>query len=268
MVSCFSWFCRNTRFLQASHSACGSPASPGDQQAGPALCHVEGGGPAAPSLEQVGCPSPGSPQQAVTVISVTCAWGRLCVSSAQRLEVVSDLRAGVRQREAGDGRGGRDGRREAGSGRALGLSPLLLGRLASTRHLWSQASSSNSGDNLDTLPFIHKKSFRWTLSGICQNLHFTDSQAGVFPVGRDRALCVERGTEAETGLREKLLSSLDCLLSWKRLDPAGLCWLEGPAARLRLRSQPAVPRIRLQAQGARVSAGSVPGAGQGPGSCC
>ena len=83
MVSCFSWFLRDTH-------TCLLPRSPGDQRAGLSLCRLRAGGPAAPlSLEEDAAVPP---QAALTGVCVPVrVRGSICVCPAlQRLGV--DLR--------------------------------------------------------------------------------------------------------------------------------------------------------------------------------
>lgn len=89
------------------------------------------------------------------------------------------------------------GRQGTGAGRLetaeLGLSPSYwAGWLL--QNLWSQTSSSNSGDSLDALPFIHRNHSDGHFQVFVQNLHFTDSPSRVFSLWTGtEALCVEPG---------------------------------------------------------------------------
>lgn len=178
-------FCE-TPTLPASVTRClWFPRSPGDQRAGPALCRLRAGGPAAPlSLEEdVACPSPGSPQ------------GGVCVSSAPEAgsgspdTVTLELDAVRLERDVG-----RLGTDAGKLGTAeLGLSPSYLAgqRL---QNLWSQISPSNSGSSLNALPFIHRSYSDRLFRTFVQNLHFASSPSRVFTLWTGtEAPCLEPG---------------------------------------------------------------------------
>ena len=255
MVSCFSWFLRDTHASCGRHTVLVVPTQPWGPAGRPSPVPRPRRWACSPRpWSRMRLPLPRQPSAGCVYLCV-CVGASVCVQCSRGWKWVSGRGdAGVRRGEAGDGRGeAGDGRREAGDGRA-GVVPLLLGRLASTEPL-----VPNLVFKLRRQPgysaFYTQKSFRWTLSGICPELAFhRQSKQGVFPVDGDRGpVCGAGGTELRLVCERSTLLPGDLLLfspggAW---TPAGLCWLEGPPAagpQAQIAARCA-PRIRLQAQG-------------------
>lgn len=148
MVSCFSWFLRDTHTSCECHARV-FPRSPGDQRAGPALSRLRAGGPAAPCpWRRMRPPLPRQPSRGVCPCA--CVWGRLCVSSAPEAGSGSPDAVTLESDAGRQGMGA--GRLEMAE---LGLSPSYWARRL-LQNLWSQTSPSNSGSSLNALPFIHR----------------------------------------------------------------------------------------------------------------
>ena len=228
MVSCFSWFLRDTHASCECHACLWFPRSPGDQQAGPALCRLRAGGPAAPSslAEDAACPSPGSPPGGG---GCTCvwAWGRLCVSSAPEAGSGSPdavtLKLDAVRLERDVGRLGTDAGKLGTA--ELGLSPSY-GPGRRLQNLWSHISPSNSGSSLNALPFLYTEVVQIdSFEHLSRTCILQTVQAGCFPCRQGpRPRVWSRGTELRLVCMRSPLFPRD-LLSFS----PGSAWTPGGA---------------------------------------
>lgn len=194
MVSCFSWFLRDTHASCGRHTVLVVPTQPWGPAGRPSPVPRPRRWACSPRpWSRMRLPLPRQPSAGCVYLCV-CVGASVCVQCSRGWKWVSGRGdAGVRRGEAGDGRGeAGDGRREAGDGRA-GVVPLLLGRLASTEPL-----VPNLVFKLRRQPgysaFYNRNHSDGHFQVFVQNLHFTDSPSRVFSLWTGtEALCVEPG---------------------------------------------------------------------------